>query len=70
MSSVQNGQKNAPHLQYIHAKWMNQWAQMEGFKTKDVIDPYDRVLPLQDGDVLFYDAKYSSRNDFLPTVTH
>ncbi|MNJ49987.1 hypothetical protein D3C77_452460 [compost metagenome] len=70
ISSVQKGQKNAPHLQYIHAKLMNQWTQMEGFKTENVIDPYGRKLNIKDGDVLFYDAKYSSRNDFLPTVTH
>ncbi|MGG0824578.1 hypothetical protein ABE099_17085, partial [Paenibacillus turicensis] len=69
LRSVQNGQKDRPHLQYIHGKLMNQWSQMEGFK-KDVIDPYGRTLPIQDGDVIYYDGKYSSRNDFVPMVTH
>jgi hypothetical protein len=67
--SVQNGQKDQPHLQYIHGKLMNQWSQMEGFK-KDVIDPYGRTLPIEDGDVIYYDGKYSSRSDFVPMVTH
>jgi hypothetical protein len=67
--SVQNGQKDQPHLHYIHGKLMNQWSQMEGFK-KDVIDPYGRTLPIEDGDVIYYDGKYSSRSDFVPMVTH
>jgi hypothetical protein len=70
LRSVQNGQKDSPHLQYIHGKLMNQWSQMEGFKKKDVIDPYGRTLPIEDGDVIYYDGKYSSRSDFVPMVTH
>ncbi|MBP1903630.1 hypothetical protein J2Z32_000242 [Paenibacillus turicensis] len=69
LRSVQNGQRDTPHLQYIQGKLMNQWSQMEGFK-KDVIDPYGRTLPIQDGDVIYYDGKYSSRSDFVPMVTH
>lgn len=68
--SVQNGQKDRPHLQYIHGKLMNQWWQMEGFKKDGVVDPYGRTLPVEDGDIIYYDGKHSSRSDFLPMVTH
>lgn len=68
MESLRNGNTEAPHLQYIHAPLMNQW-QMEGF-NKTPTDSQGRTWPLKDGDIVFYHADQSSRNDFQSQVPH
>ncbi|WP_342571601.1 DUF5704 domain-containing protein [Paenibacillus sp. FSL R5-0749] len=68
MESLRNGTTETPHLQYIHAPLMNQW-QMEGF-NKTPSDVQGRTWPLKDGDIVFYHADQSSRNDFQSQVPH
>lgn len=68
LETVRNGNTDAPHLQYIHAPLMNQW-QMEGFSNIPV-DSQGKTWPVQDGDVVFYHADQSSRNDFQSQVPH
>lgn len=68
MESLRNGNTEAPHLQYIHAPLINQW-QMEGFNKKPT-DSQGRTWPLKDGDIVFYHADQSSRNDFQSQVPH
>lgn len=68
IESLRNGDTDAPHLQYIHAPLMNQW-QMEGFQRSPV-DHEGSTWPIQDGDVVFYHANRSSRNDFQSQVPH
>lgn len=69
IETVRDGQTDKPYLQYIHAPLMNQWQQMEGFQRK-IMDPYGRTFILMDGDVVFYHADQSSRDDFQSMVTH
>ncbi|WP_211019671.1 DUF5704 domain-containing protein [Paenibacillus sp. Marseille-P2973] len=69
IETVRNGDGSNPYLQYINAPLMNQWTQMEGF-ARTVTDPYGRSFALRDGDVVFYDANRSSRDDFSSMVTH
>ncbi len=68
IETLRNGNTNAPHLQYIHGPLMNQW-QMEGFDNSPV-DGQGRSWAMQDGDVVFYHADQSSRNDFQSQVPH
>lgn len=68
IETLRSGNTNAPHLQYIHAPLMNQW-QMEGFDYSPV-DSQGRSWPMQDGDVVWYHADQSSRNDFQSQVPH
>lgn len=68
METLQNGDVTHPHLQYIHAPLMNQW-QMEGF-NRTYTDPKGQKFTLQDGDVVFYHANVSSRDDFDSQVPH
>jgi hypothetical protein len=69
IETVRDGQTDKPYLQYIHAPLMNQWQQMEGFQRK-ITDPYGRTFILMDGDVVFYQADQTSRDDFQSMVTH
>ncbi|WP_018751634.1 DUF5704 domain-containing protein [Paenibacillus sanguinis] len=69
VETVRNGELDRPYLQYIHGPLMNQWHDMEGF-ARQVLDPYGRNFSLQDGDVAFYHADLSSRDDFRSMVTH
>lgn len=69
IETVRNGETEKPYLQYIRAPLMNQWTGMEGF-ARSVVDPYGRRFTLKDGDVAFYHADLSSRDDFRPLVTH
>lgn len=69
VETVRNGELNRPYLQYIYGPLMNQWYDMEGF-ARQVTDPYGRKFSLQDGDVVFYHADLSSRDDFRSMVTH
>lgn len=68
IETIQKGDTDHPHLQYIHAPLMNQW-QLEGFQQQ-FNDPWGFLFQLQDGDVLFYHANKSSRDDFQSSVTH
>lgn len=68
LETLQNGDLSHPHLQYIHAPLMNQW-QMEGF-NRTYTDPKGQTFILQDGDVVFYHANLSSRDDFDSQVPH
>ncbi|MGC5776548.1 Ig-like domain-containing protein [Paenibacillus pabuli] len=68
LETLRNGNTDAPHLQYIHAPLMNQW-QMEGFSNIPA-DSQGKTWPVQDGDVVFYHADQSSRNDFQSQVPH
>ncbi len=68
IESIQNGDVNHPHLQYIHAPLMNQW-QMEGF-SRNILDPYGNQFNLLDGDVVFYHADKYSKNDFNAQAPH
>ncbi|MNI68522.1 hypothetical protein D3C81_1833780 [compost metagenome] len=69
IQTVRNGEEDKPHLQYIHAPLMNQWVQMEGF-LRDVKGLNGISYLLMDGDVVFYAANDSSRDDFKSMVTH
>lgn len=72
IESLRNGNTQAPHLQYIHAPLMNQW-QLEGFNRPPAHNNSTnnkRRWPLKDGDIIFYDADQSSRNDFQSQVPH
>ncbi|WP_308723052.1 DUF5704 domain-containing protein [Paenibacillus polysaccharolyticus] len=66
--SIREGNLGAPHLQYIHAPLMNQWL-LEGFQ-RQVQDSYGNSFSLRDGDVVFYHASRSSRDDFSAQVPH
>lgn len=68
IETIQKGDTDHPHLQYIHAPFMNQW-QLEGFQQQ-FNDPWGFLFQLQDGDVLFYHANKGSRDDFQSSVTH
>ncbi|MMZ64666.1 hypothetical protein D1872_270150 [compost metagenome] len=69
IQTVRNGEANKPYLQYIQAPLMNQWVQMEGF-LRNVKGLHGISYALMDGDVVFYDANTSSRDDFKSMVTH
>lgn len=69
IESIRSGAPSNPYLQYINAPLMNQWYQMEGY-SRTVTDPYGRTFALRDGDIVFYDASRSSRDDFVPMITH
>ncbi|WP_235615979.1 hypothetical protein, partial [Brevibacillus reuszeri] len=68
IESIRNGDLNNPHLQYINAPLMNQW-QLEGYQRL-VFDSFGNRFNLEDGDVVFYHADLSSRNDFSSQVPH
>nr|WP_145406421.1 DUF5704 domain-containing protein [Paenibacillus xylanexedens] len=68
LESIREGNLAAPHLQYIHAPLMNQWL-LEGFQ-RQVQDSYNHTFSLRDGDVVFYHADRSSRDDFSAQVPH
>ncbi|WP_066297989.1 DUF5704 domain-containing protein [Bacillus sp. FJAT-29937] len=68
IESLQNGNVNQPHLQYIFGELSNQWKR-EGFKYS-FIDPYGYTFQLKDGDVLFYHGDQSSNDDFRAGVSH
>lgn len=69
IETIRNGEIKSPYLQYINAPLMNQWQGMEGF-ARTVRDPHGRTFSLRDGDVVFYHADKSSRDDFRSMVTH
>ncbi|MDQ0087456.1 hypothetical protein J2T12_000850 [Paenibacillus anaericanus] len=48
---------------------MPQMWEMEGFQ-ESVLDSYNNQFQLTQGDVVFYLANKSSRDDFQSTVTH
>ncbi|MGF7050058.1 hypothetical protein J2T13_004581 [Paenibacillus sp. DS2015] len=78
IESIQQGDLANPHLQYINAPLMNkvvngvqrnnQW-RMEGF-NHNIQDSYGNRFHLIDGDVVFYNADKSSRDDFGSQVPH
>ncbi|QPA61292.1 DUF5704 domain-containing protein [Lysinibacillus sphaericus] len=68
IESIQNGDLDNPHLQYINAPLMNQW-KLEGYQSS-FTDGYNYVFNLNDGDVIFYQGNQSSDDDFKSTVTH
>ncbi|ANS76922.1 hypothetical protein AWM70_21995 [Paenibacillus yonginensis] len=65
IQSIAAGQ---PRLTYRQTPLMNQW-QLEGYEGQ-AQDAKGHIFQLKDGDVVFYDADLSSRDDFLSTVTH
>lgn len=69
VETICNGESGSPYLQYVHAPLTNQWFDMEGFERWGT-DPYGRRFTFLDGDVVFYDAGRSSRDDFRSLVTH
>ncbi|MDR0268480.1 MAG: DUF5704 domain-containing protein [Paenibacillus sp.] len=73
IESIQEGKLNDPHLQYIKAPMMNKWKenqwQMEGFQST-VRDSFGNQFELKQGDVVFYHADKSSRDDFSSQVPH
>ncbi|WP_069188407.1 DUF5704 domain-containing protein [Paenibacillus sp. GM2] len=69
IETIRDGQIDKPYLQYVYAPLMNQWQQMEGFRRK-ITDPYGRTFTMMDGDIVFYHADQSSRDDFQSMVTH
>lgn len=68
IESIKNGNLNQPHLQYINAPLMNQWT-MEGF-SRSVQDSWGRTFTLKDGDIVFFNADKSYKDDFQAEVTH
>lgn len=76
IESIRNADLSHPYLQYIHSPLNNQWWDMEGFDGTDgnrdhlVTDPYGVKFKIEDGDVIFYDAKRSSYDDYTQNGTH
>ncbi|MCP3744125.1 DUF5704 domain-containing protein [Paenibacillus sp. A3M_27_13] len=68
VESLRQGDTEHPHLQYINGPLLNQW-QLEGYR-REIKDPYGHIFHLQDGDVVFYHADQSSRDDFSSFVPH
>lgn len=68
IESIKNGNLNQPHLQYINAPLMNQWT-MEGY-SRSVQDSWGRTFTLKDGDIVFFNADKSYKDDFQAEVTH
>lgn len=68
LETLQNGNTLAPHLQYMHAPLMNQW-KLEGFNGS-LVDEQGIRWPTRDGDVVWYHADQSSRDDFQAQVPH
>jgi hypothetical protein len=68
LESLRQGDTEHPHLQYINGPLLNQW-QLEGYR-REIKDPYGHTFHLQDGDVVFYHADQSSRDDFSSFVPH
>jgi hypothetical protein len=68
LESLRQGDTEHPHLQYINGPMLNQW-QLEGYR-REIKDPYGHTFHLQDGDVVFYHADQSSRDDFSSFVPH
>lgn len=68
IESIQNGDTEKPHLQYINGELSNQWNR-EGFKYQ-FTDPYGYNFNLIDGDTIFYHGDQSSTDDFKAGVTH
>ena len=68
IESIRDGNLNAPHLQYINAPLMNQWT-LEGFKHS-VQDSWKNTFSLTDGDIVFYNADKSYKDDFQAEVNH
>ncbi|WP_337035177.1 DUF5704 domain-containing protein [Paenibacillus illinoisensis] len=68
IESIQNGNLQDPHLQYINAPLMNQW-RLEGYRP-NILDSFMNVFNLRDGDIVFYDADQSSRDDFSAQAPH
>ncbi|MEN1990788.1 bacterial surface protein, partial [Paenibacillus sp. ES5-4] len=68
IESIQNGNLQAPHLQYINAPLMNQW-RLEGYRP-NILDSYLKIYHVKDGDVVFYNADQSSRDDFSAQAPH
>ncbi|WP_435924010.1 hypothetical protein [Paenibacillus sp. DYY-L-2] len=78
IETIRDGDLNDPHLQYIDAPMMNkvdpqtnlkrenQW-EMEGFLPV-VSDSFGNTFELTYGDVVFYHADKSSRDDFSSQV--
>ncbi|WP_138493416.1 DUF5704 domain-containing protein [Paenibacillus pinistramenti] len=65
IQSVAGGQ---PRLKYLQSPLMNQW-RMEGYEQQ-ASDAEGHLFKLKDGDIVFYEAGLSSRDDFRPAVTH
>ncbi|KAG3106279.1 hypothetical protein PC122_g481 [Phytophthora cactorum] len=68
IESIQAGKVNEPHLQYIHAPLMNQW-KVEGYQNS-ILDSFLKRYNVKDGDVVFYNADKSSRDDFSAQAPH
>ncbi|SMG33409.1 hypothetical protein SAMN06295960_1841 [Paenibacillus aquistagni] len=68
IKTIRNGRKEAPHLQYIHAPLTNQW-QREGGRS-EVNLPSGALIPLRDGDIIFYYGNRSSLEDYQVGGTH
>ncbi|MDO3412003.1 hypothetical protein QWJ34_19730, partial [Saccharibacillus sp. CPCC 101409] len=68
IESIQNGDLADPHLQYINAPLMNQWS-LEGFK-RSVKDSWGNAFSLKDGDIVFFNADKSYKDDFQVEVPH
>ncbi|MGV2886246.1 hypothetical protein [Paenibacillus taichungensis] len=76
IETIRNADLARPYLQYIHGPLNNQWWNMEGYDSTDgkrdhlTTDPYGVQFRIEDGDVIFYDAKRSSYDDYSPNGTH
>ncbi|MCC3382182.1 DUF5704 domain-containing protein [Paenibacillus farraposensis] len=68
LESLRQGDTGHPHLQYIDGPLLNQW-HLEGYR-REIQDPYGHTFHLQDGDIVFYHADQSSRDDFSSFVPH
>ncbi len=68
VESIRDGDVSHPHLQYIHAPLMNQWT-LEGY-ARSKQDAWAHRFELRDGDVVFFDADKSYRDDFEVQVPH
>lgn len=68
LETIRSANLDEPHLQYIHAPLSNQWKQ-EGFQY-NFTDSSGITFRLDDGDILFYKANQSAKDDFNSYGTH
>lgn len=72
IETLDRGDVQNPHLQYINAPLVNQWYDMEGF-ARSFTDKYGNPFVSNDGDVVYYHAEKeagSSNSDFESSITH
>lgn len=69
IETINEGDLDNPYLSYYNAHYMSQWTDMEDFQPQ-FIDGYGKTFNNREGDVIYYHANQSSKDDFSTSVTH